>query len=115
MRKDNRIVINLNSVQWAKFYYQNQYGDRRDLKPVAPTNNGFAFDSNAIVHASDPKEMLTMYRYAKEHNLLDVWQPHVVFKLSASETLIYTGDKAIALYKEWCVRIFNKRNKQKKG
>lgn len=110
MKQDNRIVVDLNKVQWGRFYYENQHGDKRNLKPKEPTVYGGLF--NPLGFCISTNGLRTMIELAIEKNILDIWTPVVVFKLTAHETLKYKGDKAVSLYKSWCEKVFNKKRKK---
>jgi len=105
--KDNRIVIDLSKVQWARFGWRNQHGDFRHIKPNVPTVYNQAF--NPIERAFMCPNNMTMLDYAMHNHLLDIWTQEVKFKVTANTTLTYTGDKAVSLYKAFCERQFNKR------
>jgi hypothetical protein len=111
MKEDNRIVVDLSKCQWARFYYQNQHGDKRNAKPAGPTVFNDAVDVYWNFPGDAPHESRTMLEVAKERNLLDIWTPCVVLKLTANETLKYRGEKAVSIYNAWCERIFNKGKK----
>lgn len=104
---DNRIIVDLNKVQFAKFYYKNQFGNTLDLKPTYPTSMGLEYKPDNKHCYMD----LTMEEYAVRFKLKDKWVPHVYLQLSANHKLVYSGPKAQSIYKEWNKRIFNKRNK----
>jgi len=106
MKEDNRIVVDLSKCQWAIFYYQNQHGDKRNVKPGGPTVYNDAVDGY-YTFTGDRK----MVEVAKERSLLDIWTPCVVLKLTANETLKYKGEKAVSIYNAWSERIFNKGKK----
>lgn len=105
MRHDNRIILDLSKVQWARFGYRNQHGDFRDKKPTEPT----VFNQSFTQHEMCWQQGQTMLAYATAKKILDVWQPEVKFKLTAHECLVYTGEKAISLYAAWREKIFNKK------
>lgn len=111
MPKNNRIVVDLAKVQWANYYYRNQHGETRPIKPYDPTVYGqkVSHTERAMWHPDYPQE-LAIDR-AKRLGLIDVWTPELKLKLTASEYLIYTGAKASSIYKEWNARIFGKRKK----
>lgn len=109
--KDNKVIVDLTKCQWAKFFYRNQYGNISDLQPSYHSNRGIIFDPDDLKY-SVAGEKITMLQFATKNNLLDMWQPCVKLKLTASETLLYSGDKAVSIYKEWCSRIFNKKGKK---
>ena len=102
---NNSIVVDLNKVQFASFYYKNQYNNVSRLKPKRLTVHGVTIDKEAI-HIT---EKISMVEYAMKYRLLDVWTPTLRLQLSANHSLKYTGDKAISLNKEWNRRIFKKK------
>ena len=110
-RKDNRIVVDLNKVQWARFGYRNKDGDWRNLKPEMPTVHNQSFDEDAQLFGTIDSPV-SMLQYAIDHKLLDVWIPECRLKVTANCILTYTGDRAISIWKEWSKRQFN-RNKKK--
>jgi len=105
--KDNRIICDLSKVQWARFGYRNQHGNFRNIKPSVPTVYDQSFCLSDKLFMSDNGE--TLLDYAMKNRLLDVWTPEVKLKITANCTLTYTGDKAVALYKAYCERQFNKK------
>ena len=101
---NNRIVCDLNKAQWAHYGYTNQYGNKVPVLPLGPTVRGLLFE----VDAPHIKYHCTMLEFAKTEKLLDVWTPYVKFQFSANHSLVYTGDKAKAMWHEWGKRIFKK-------
>ena len=111
-RQNNRIVCDLNKVQWAEFSYVNQHGHKTFFKPIHQHVYGVAYYDNelAFYHADYPGE--TVIQRATRLGILDVWTPQIILKFSANETLIYTGDKAISIHKTWCAKIYGKSNRK---
>ena len=105
----NRIMLDLNKVQYARFQYRNQFGDACSIKPPFPTSRSVKFNPFNTVFKSG----LTMEEYAIKHNLLDIWTPEVYLQLQANHSLTYTGQRAVSIWKEWCARQFNKKGKKK--
>jgi len=105
MISNNRIVCDLNKVQWARFFYRNQYGNIVNVKPTKPTVRALEFDPDEM-HINGIE---TLISNAKRFNLLDHWTPEVKFQLTANHSLTYTGKKAVSLWKEWNRRMFNKK------
>jgi len=103
----NRTVLDLSKVQWATFYYKNQYGQCSELKPIAPTVRGQALSETEYAFGVEPRTLLV--DYAKQRSLLDKWTAVIKFQLTANHTAVFTGEKAVALRKAWNERIFNKR------
>lgn len=89
----NHTILDLNKVQHASFGYVNQYGHKRRLRPRA-----------TFLNQTVPVPKDKPYLSAK----LDKWFPVVSFQLTANHCLTYTGDKAVAMWKAWQEKIFNK-------
>lgn len=104
--KNNRVVFDLNKIQYAYFGYENQWGNKVPIKPTIPTSRGQQFNPEATVHGWGHT---TMLEYATRYNLLDVWIPYIVLQVTANHRLIYTGDKAVSIWKTWCEKQFNKK------
>lgn len=110
LRRDNRIIVDLNKCQFARFYYRNQHGHTRNTLPDGTTYGGRTVrpDEMALFHPDYPSEFL-VHRLQRRGIPPDVWVPEVLFKLSANHCLIYTGDKAVSLWKAWGEKVFNKK------
>jgi len=104
--KDNRIVVDLNKCQYARFLYRNQYGQTVNTIPRRATVMAMEFDPDEIAFMSDGKSMIVV---AKEQHLLDQWTPEVRFQVQANHSLTYTGPKAISLWAAWRERQFKKK------
>jgi hypothetical protein len=104
----NRTVVDLNKVQYADFFYRNQYGMIRYSKPL---HTAYGSPLSDDIYAPEvngwPRE--SMLARAKRRKLLDVWTPQLVLVLQANKSLTYTGKKAQSIYKEWCAKIFKKK------
>lgn len=105
MPTNNRIVLDLGKCSYAKFYYQNQYEQRLELLPKHPTYLGDKIDGNRYSTGE------SLLEYATKNNLMDRWTPHIRFQLSNSHSVTYTGQKAVAMNREWRQRIFKKKGK----
>jgi len=101
-------VIDLKKAQWADFLWTNGAGVERKKKPRNPTVNGDRFDENAKAFMGNGE---TMLERATRKGLLDVWKPKVIFQFAANHCKSFTGDRAMALWKEWNAIQFGKRNK----
>lgn len=106
MTQNNRIVVDLNKVQYALFGYRNQHGNWSSTK-IAYSVRGVPYDPQEECYRID----MCMDEYAILGNLKDKWQPELKLKVTANCILIYTGDKAVSIYKEWCSRIFKRKEK----
>jgi len=104
-KNNNRTVVNLRAVQFADFYYKSGVY-KRHTKPKFPTvNNTEILPGQKCFATGD--DLLTV---AKRRNLLDVWIPVCRLQLSANHSLLYTGKKAVSIYKEFSRRQFSKQN-----
>ena len=110
MTKDNRIILDLNKVQYARFFYRNQYGHTTNTLPDKPSVRGMVFDPDAIrLTATTRESKETLITYAHRMKLLDVWVPIVQFQVQANHRVEYSSDKAVAMYKAWNQKIFKKK------
>ena len=105
MIQDNRIVCDLAKVQYARFFYRNQYGETVNLLPKHPTVHAMKFDPDDM-HINGKE---TLIAYAHRTKCLDVWTPEVKLQVQANHSLTYTGEKATNIWKEWCRRQFKKK------
>jgi len=104
----NRIVVDLNKVQYAYFFYKNQCGIIRHTKPHNTVNGSPVSDDVYAPEVNDwPRE--SMLARAKRRKLLDIWTPNLVLILQANKSLTYTNKKAQSIYKEWCAKIYKKK------
>lgn len=99
--QDNRIVVNLRSVQWARYFYSTASGHSRNTLPHFPTVRGEEISKTKYAHWHLEYPLETEYERAVRLGILDVWIPTLRMKLSASSYLIFTGKKAKSLWKEW--------------
>lgn len=107
-RNNNRIVVDLGKVAYARFMWvTHSFGitHRRHERPTQPTVNGCEFETSALRYDS---KMETMLDYAKRREILDTWEPELVFQLSNSHSLVYTNKKALSLWKVWLAKQFGK-------
>jgi hypothetical protein len=96
LRRDNRIVVDLNKVQFARFFYTNQYKGFSNTIPDWPTVRG-----TPITGVWDTMRAGIL-------GMIDEWYPCLLLKLQANHSLTYTGEKAKSIWKEWNKRIFKK-------
>ena len=104
-KRDNRIVVSLDKVQYARLRYRNQYGETRDLLPKKPTLHAMEFDPDEM-HINGYETLIV---WATRNRKLDIWTPEVKLQVQANHSLTYTGPKAISLWDAWCKRQFKKK------
>ena len=103
---DNRIVVDLNKVQYARFRYRTRCGRYSiDLLPTEPTYLGKTISPEDIAYGTNN----TMLQVAKERGLCDVWIPFLTLTITANKHITYTGKKACSIWKEWCKRQFKNK------
>lgn len=112
MLKDNRIVVDLKKVQWAKFVWENQWGQKKPLKPIVPTVRGEYVSHSELAEFHRDYPIESMFERAKRLDLLDTWEKFCYLKLQANTILVYTGDKAQSVYDAFCAQVFSKRRKK---
>lgn len=113
-KKGNRIVLDLGKVAYAKLYWRNQFGHKRELCPE--DDSYFTWMNNTM----RKKDFLiwdttkTFWEWAKEVGQYDTWIPCCHFQLSNGHSLTYEGrEKATTMYEAWCKRIFSKKKGKK--
>lgn len=108
-RRDNRIVVSLKHVQYARFYYENQHGQKRvdcSYRDHFSVRNEWHTKKETVVNGKGQ----LLYEYARERGLLDVWTPTLYLQLTANHALIYTGPKAVSLWEAWRAMQFKKKH-----
>lgn len=111
MLTDNRIVVALSKVSYARLKYKNQYGDYRD---ILPRRKGFFTVRSGEFHKAEymfGSAGVTAHEYSTQHELLDVWTPILTLQMNATHKLRYTGKKAMSLWKKFNEMQFNKKGK----
>lgn len=107
---DNNKVVDLKKVQWASLTYWNQHGNVKAYKPITSTVFGETVrDEYAAYHPSYPQER--MLERATRLGILDVWIPHLTLQLTANHQLVYTGEKALSIWKAWQSKIYGAKKK----
>lgn len=108
MQRNNKIIVNLSSVQWARFGYRNQYGDWANHYPKCETFRGHFIPVENMFNPCH-QTPVSAEEYLTQNNMLDIWQPELYLKLAASDSLVYTGEKAKSIWKAWNEKIFKKK------
>jgi len=98
----------LKKVTHVTLHYRNQTGVIVSKKPRKPSVNGQVFDKDALLYRGNGEGLLS---YAKRKGLLDTWVPVVRLYCSMARIIEYQGDRAAAIWKEYCARIYRKTAK----
>lgn len=111
MKTTNRTILDLNKVQHASFWYVNQEGNIVGKCPPTGTVRGrlISIFEIAPYHPEYPGEL--MLQRAVRLGIIDNWQPVCSFQLTANHSIVYTGPKAVSMWKAWNEKIFNKKGK----
>ena len=105
----SRTVVDLGKVQYARFFYENQYGDYSPIK-LKHSVHGVSYRPNEL--AFNPfmcGQEETMEERASRLKLKDKWRPTLMLQFAANHCVRYTGDKAKSIWKEWNRRQLKKR------
>lgn len=105
---NNRTIVDLRKVQFADFFYKSGPYKRAKL-PKGPTVNGQEVVEELALFSTE-----TMLQLATRRGLLDKWIPVCRLQLSANHSLVYTGKKAVSIFKEFSRRQFSKTNNTNK-
>lgn len=109
---NNRIVVDLKKVAYARFFYRNQWGDIRSLRSLVKTVYNKAICVSEYAYPLDERfPCETVLERAKRMDILDIWKPVLHLRLSAADVLEFSGDKATSLWKTWNEMQFNKKKK----
>lgn len=106
-----QLTIDLNSVSHIQFFYRNQNGIQKAIKPTVPTVDGkhFSFDQYAFPYLTEyPKE--TKLERARRLDILDVWKPVCVYQFRNNHSITFEGALALKRRDAYNKHIFN-RNK----
>jgi hypothetical protein len=117
--KNNKIVVDLNKVSYAWRSWVTTCGNyKRQDRPTAPTVHGHEFDCEAparlVFNLQGTEELgvQTMLQRAHDLGILDIWIPCTTLQVQANHRLTYTGEKAGSIWKAWCEKQFNKKEKK---
>ena len=108
-KRNNHLVIDLNKVAYAWFYWRNQFNEVLRKKPIGPTVHRTPFDPDEKISLSGV--ILSRLEHARLLGIQDRWTPVVRFRMCCADVLEFTGDKAQSLWKAWNEKQFKKKKK----
>lgn len=97
-------TIDFNKIQWAEYWYENQFGESARTRLMSPSVHGVMLgepNAYALPHPDYPHE--TVIERARRLGILDKWTAVCQFIITANRTLTFRGDDAT---KKW--RAYNK-------
>lgn len=103
-------VFDLNKVQYANFWYENQDGVKTPRKPKRPTVHAQEIDPNELAGNLPEHPGETMLQRATRRGLLDRWTAKIRLQMSGCHALVFQGDRAVKLREAWNARIFGGKN-----
>lgn len=109
-KRNNNLVIDLNKVAYAWFYWRNQFNEVLRKKPIGPTVHCIPFDPDEKITLVIG-ETITRAEHARRLNVQDTWTPVVRFRMCCADVLEFTGPKAQSLWKAWNEKQFKKKKK----
>ena len=110
-KQNNRIVVDLNKVAYASLLFVTDNNGVR-YERYKMLNEQYMFSINGVIYVKEEKLFGTdkyLYDVAKKRNSLDIWYPELTLQLSCSHKLVYTGDKALSIWKAWNTKQFGKK------
>ena len=107
-----KTTVDLNKVQYARFWWRNQFGMELSKKPLRKSYNGIELSDDIMMPAVGepydwPRE--AQVDRAKRRGLIDTWLPHVRLQFAANHSVTYAGKRAQSIWKEWNRRQFKKK------
>jgi len=102
-------TIDFNKVQWADYWWQNQDGAKSRTKPLGISVHSCLIepDKPAMYYWKFPNE--TNLERATRLGIIDKWHPVCVLTVSANRTLVYKGEAATKIWKNYNAHIYGKR------
>ena len=111
---NNHLVVDLNKVAYAVFFWRNQHSEANRLRPKHPTAHCSRIyeDDYAWPYSLEyPAE--TAIERARRLDVLDHWIPVVRLRLACADVIEFTGKKAKSVWKEWNYKIYGKHTQRK--
>lgn len=112
-RSYNHLVIDLNKAAFAWHFWRNQHGEVLRTKPKGVTAHCIPFNPDETIKYwcmnSESWKTETLLVRAMKCQSLDHWTPVTRFRMTCSDTLEFTGDKAQSLWKAWNEKQFKKK------
>lgn len=105
---NTQLTIDLNSVSYCSFYYKNQWGNVRRIKPKKPTRLGQVIPNEFALPLDPAFPSETLIERGRRLELVDIWTPVCRYQFRNNHSMKFTGDKAIAKHKQYQTHIYNK-------
>lgn len=105
---NEQLKIDLKSVAYARFYYTNQDGSKRKIKPLSPSVHSITFTPDAYAPSLHCFPHETNLERALRLEVLDIWTPRCQYALRNNHSLIFKGEEAKKRWKIYNAHIFGK-------
>jgi hypothetical protein len=107
-----QLVIDLNSVSHAEFFYVQQDSITVRHKPKGYSVHGIAFLPDEYAWPFDHKYALeTKLERAVRLEVLDIWQPVCVYQFRNNHSKTFKGETAKKRWRQYNEHIFNRKRK----
>lgn len=101
-----QLTIDLNSVSYVKYFYENKRGDVRRVLPRCPTVNGLPLLKDAIALPDGKSaDALTV---ATQRGMLDTWTPVCIYQFRNNHSMRFTGTRAKQMKQSYDKHIYKK-------
>lgn len=107
MKRNNKVVVNLNKVAHAELLWVTDNNGVRFERRAQPS--GWVFTINGTEYNEVEKLYgvnVLLKDFATTKGSIDIWYPELTLVFTKYHSLVYTGDKALSIWKEWCAKIF---------
>lgn len=101
LTRDNTIIPNLSHIQHARLVWVNQYGQHLDYDSSFPTVRLAVVSPEELAYPHPLYPGESELQRAGRLGLLDVWTPVLYMKVSSSNYLVYSEERALSLWEEW--------------
>lgn len=111
---NNHLVVDLNKVAYAVFFWRNQHSETNRLKPRHPTAHcSRVYEEDYAWPYSMEYPAETAIERARRLEVLDKWIPVVRLRLACADVVEFTGKKAVEVWKAWKYKIYGKQHTQR--
>lgn len=105
---NTQLTIDLNSVSYVSYYYLNQHGNAKRIKPRKPSVRGMLLSDEMCPAVNDiPRE--SVFDRATRLGIIDKWKPVCIYQFRNNHSMRFEHDLAIKRKKQYDEHIFNKR------
>ncbi len=101
-----QLTIDLSSVSYMKFFYENKKGDIRRTLPKVPTFNGEPVPNEYAAKPNGVPE--PAISYLTRRGLIDIWSPVCIYQFRNNHSMRFTGEEAKKMRDKYNKHIYGK-------